>query len=564
MTGPKAPKDPTAKGSSFYVCRQKGVAGNPTHDGRGVQFIYLDGGRLITFARMIGNVEDEKMLDNLTKAEGFMNMVAGIGVTVESDDRDKDVDFVFQMYGKTDPNNSGTTIKVSCKPDGMEQIIWLDDFTWSEDDANPGQFRFEFKEAGQLATVDIRFYLREGYTAPEQEEYNKVDTASADYQEMIKRSLVQTGNNYRLKRVIEKAKRGEDVTIAFIGGSITQGAGAIPINTKSYAYQTWEKFKEAFGCGDNVHLIKAGVGGTPSELGMIRFERDVLREGAVMPDLVVIEFAVNDAGDETNGRCYECLVRKALALSEDTAVMLLFCVFVNDWNLQDRLAPVGERYDLPMVSAKDAVVPQFYLKNGEGRVLNKSQFFYDTFHPTNMGHMIMADGLVHLMKEVDKQEYDEVYTWEDREPVFGTDFTNVRLLDKHTNADKILWIEEGSFCETDKELQGVEMDADFSQTPEFPYNWQHVSGSEPFRMKINCKALLFVGKDSGDIHSGKVVVSVDGEEKLTFDPRAVGWTHCSPYILFTEEESKEHLIEVSVLPGDEDKKVTILGFGFVE
>ena len=83
-------------------------------------------------------------------------------------------------------------------------------------------------------------------------------------------------------------------------------------------------------------------------------------------------------------------------------------------------------------------------------------------------------------------------------------------------------------------------------------------------MKINCKALLFVGKDSGDIHSGKVVVSVDGEEKLTFDPRAVGWTHCSPYILFTEEESKEHLIEVSVLPGDEDKKVTILGFGFVE
>ena len=246
MTGPKAPKDPTAKGSSFYVCRQKGVAGNPTPDGRGVQFIYLDGGRLITFAKMIGNVEDEKMLDNLTKAEGFMNMVAGIGVTVESEDRDQDVDFVFQMYGKTDPNHSGTTIKVPCKPDGMEQIFWLDDFEWSEDDAIPGQFRFEFHKAGQLATVDIRFYLREGYSAPEQEEYNKVDTASLDYQEMIKRSLVQTGNNYRLKRVIEKAKRGEEVTIAFIGGSITQGAGAIPINTKSYAYQTWEKFKEAF------------------------------------------------------------------------------------------------------------------------------------------------------------------------------------------------------------------------------------------------------------------------------------------------------------------------------
>lgn len=43
-------------------------------------------------------------------------------------------------------------------------------------------------------------------------------------------------------------------------------------------------------------LIKAGVGGTPSELGMIRFERDVLRDGKEKPDLVVVEFAVNDEG----------------------------------------------------------------------------------------------------------------------------------------------------------------------------------------------------------------------------------------------------------------------------
>ncbi|MBD4656597.1 SGNH/GDSL hydrolase family protein, partial [Xanthomonas citri pv. citri] len=84
---------PTAKGSSFYVCRQKGIAGNPTPDGKGIQFIYLDGGRLVSFAKMIGNVTDEKMLENVTNAEGFMNMVAGIGVTVDSEERDKDIDF---------------------------------------------------------------------------------------------------------------------------------------------------------------------------------------------------------------------------------------------------------------------------------------------------------------------------------------------------------------------------------------------------------------------------------------------------------------------------------------
>lgn len=56
-------------------------------------------------------------------------------------------------------------------------------------------------------------------------------------------------------------------------------------------------------------MIKAGVGGTPSELGMIRFDRDVLR-GEEQPDLVVIEFAVNDEGDETKGTAMKALYVK--------------------------------------------------------------------------------------------------------------------------------------------------------------------------------------------------------------------------------------------------------------
>lgn len=92
---------------------------------------------------------------------------------------------------------------------------------------------------------------------------------------------------------------------------------------------------------DNVKFVKAGVGGTPSELGMLRFDRDVLRDGE-KPDIVVVEFAVNDEGDETKGDCYESLVRKILKLDWNPAVVLLFSVFANDWNLQDRLSPVAD------------------------------------------------------------------------------------------------------------------------------------------------------------------------------------------------------------------------------
>ena len=118
---------------------------------------------------------------------------------------------------------------------------------------------------------------------------------------------------------------------------------------------------------------------------MLRYERDVLRDGSVQPDIVVVEFAVNDAGDETGGECFDSLVRKILKAPNHPAVILLFAVFANDWNLQERLTVVGEAYGLPMVSVRNAVVAQFYKKPGAGKVFGKSQFFYDCYHPTNLG-----------------------------------------------------------------------------------------------------------------------------------------------------------------------------------
>ncbi len=564
MAGPKAPKDPTAKGSSFYICRQKAIAGNPQPDGRGIQYIYLNDVRLTTFAKMVGNVTDETMIENLRRADTFFGMVAGIGVSVEAEDPDKTVDFIFQVYGKTDPYASGTQIRRTVRPDGMEQIIWFDECELSEDDDVPGQIRFEFDEAERLATVDVKLYLREGYTAPEQEERTPIDVESEDYRKILARSLYSAGNNARLKGAIDRAKAGEDVTVAFIGGSITQGAGAIPIHTANYAYLTAEKFAKEFGTGDNVHLVKAGIGGTPSELGMIRFERDVLKDGEIVPDIVVIEFAVNDEGDETKGLCYESLIRKALAVSDRTAVVLIFAVFANDWNLQERLGPVGERYMLPMTSVRDGVVEQFYLKSGEGRVLSKSQFFYDSYHPANIGHSIMSDCLMNLFREADRAEFDEDFSWREVTPYFGADFEQVKLLDRESHTEKPLSLACGSFCDCDTELQAVERDASFMATPQFPYNWQHRAGAEPFAMRIDCKALLLVSKDSGSPESGKVRVLVDGSEVKTVDPREVGWTHCNAQIVFNNRESAEHLVELIPAEGDEDKLFTILGFGYVD
>lgn len=568
MSGKAAPKDPESRRSFFYVMRDKEIFGSVQPDGRNVQFIYEDMGRLVNSAQVTGNITDEGMLAMLRDTAGFRRLVHSIGVSVETEDPAQEIGFVFQMYGKEDRLGGGTQICATLRGDGAEVRLRLEEQEWSSDDKEPGQILFLFSRPELLAMANVRFYLNDGFQAPEAEEETEIAFGSELYQSMIQRSLMSMGDTARTRRAIDRARNGETVTVAYIGGSITQGAGATPINTECYAYQSYRSFAKRFGRGDNVRFIKAGVGGTPSELGMIRFERDVLRDGRETPDLVIVEFAVNDEGDETKGNCYESLVRKILMLPNRPAVILLFSVFADDWNLQDRLKVVGERYRLPMISVLDAVTPQFRLKPGKGRVLSKNQFFYDMFHPTNAGHTIMADCLTAFFEQAakEKTQEDDFLRNGLPEPVIGADFEQIKLLDRKEMPAGAA-VSCGSFCLTDNDLQAVEMDEELTFTPEFPHNWMYdgakAQGDEPFVLELCCKALVLVFKDSGEVNAGRAEVFVDGEKRLTADPHINGWIHCNPVILIQEEEEKRHVIQIRMAAGEEEKEFTILGFGYV-
>lgn len=568
MNGPKAPRDPERR-PFFYIMQGKSIFGSRQEDGKGIQFLYEDSGRLIGSAQIVGNLADSKELELLKTTEGFRKLVHSIGISVETKNASDTVEFIFQMYGKVDVLHGGTMLRAKCPGDGQEVRVKLSDIAWRTDDHEPGQMRFVFDSPEQMAKASVRFFLNDGYSAPEVIRDETIDFESENYKTMIEQSILATGNVRRLARAIRRAEQGEDITMAYIGGSITQGAGAIPINTECYAYRSYRYFADSFGTGENVRFIKAGVGGTPSELGMIRFDRDVIRDG-ILPDIVIVEFAVNDAGDETNGDCYESLVRKVLMLPNQPAVLLLFSVFANDYNLQERLIPIGKHYELPMVSMRNAVTPQFYFRPGEGRILSKNQYFYDAFHPSNSGHRIMADCIGSLFQKVRRENTNGFAGTENTEkllnqtPVIGCSFDTVKLLDK-ADVYSGAKINYGGFCYTDTDLQCVEMDCNLTLTPQFPYNWMYdgtKSENTAFSMEITCNALLLIYKDSGEMDAARAAVCVDGVPVLTADPKINGWTHCNPVILLNEKESKIHNIQIQIAKGDEKKKFTILGFGY--
>ena len=560
--GPIAPKAPTEKRPHFYVVYEKEMEALGPAGGHGMMPLFVDQGRLAGFAKSIGKIEDETILKELNTAEGFRKVIHSVGVSVTCGKPGMSAKFILHMYGKKDPFKSGTRFEAEIPANGSENVVDLSKLSWSEDDDVPGQFAFEFEQAGTLATVSICLYLNDGYNAPEFIPDEPVNFESDDYSKMIAKSLTSLGNNYRLKKAIEKAKRGEDVTVAYIGGSITEGAGAAPAHDNCYARRSFEAFAKRFGNGNNIHYTKAGVGGTPSELGMIRYERDVL-EGHDAPDVVIIEFAVNDEGDETKGDCYESLIRKVLYAPNEPAVILLFSVFEWDWNLQDRLMPIGRQYDLPLVSVKDAVVDQFYLTAKTGRVITKNRFFYDIYHPTNAGHRIMADCLDYLFERADAAEAGTAPDYSTVKPYGNPEFEKVRLTDRKDLYEKAI-IDCGSFTETDREIHYVEMNYDTHQTGVLPNNWMctEETGDRPFVIKIKSPYLLVISKDSGDARFGEAEITVDGEPALTANPRLTGWNHSNAQIVYRGKENTVHTVEIRC-PKTEGKRFTIQGFGYL-
>ncbi len=562
MSGPVAPKDPVKKRPSVYVILDQIISARKEDDGKSYEHIYLEG-RLEGQVKFTSGDIDDEILSLLNSVKGFRKLVHSIGITINAEEEchEEEAIFALQCYGKTNKYTTGTIMKKVVPCTGEEVLLTVASYPENEEDTVVGAFNIELPFENKNMILTVKLYLNDGYEVPEIEVDPPVQFDTPEYKNMISNSFVSAGNNYRLKKVIERTKVGEEVTIAYIGGSITQGAGAKPINTECYAYRSYDAFCKLFSpCnGKNVHYVKAGVGGTSSELGIVRYDRDVREDGKITPDLVIVEYAVNDEGDETKGVCFESLVKKILEADNQPAVLLLFSVFMDDSNLQERLQPIGERYQLPMVSVKDAVVPQFK----ESKVITKRQYFYDIYHPTNIGHRIMADCIQYLFETVNQEKSATNDMSLDVEPVYGTRFKDVVRFDRR-DFESFAKITTCGFDKIDREIQWVERNMDLELSPVFEDNWKNEGTKDAMlKMEIRCKKLLVVMKDSGDSNFGKVDVFVDGEFLKTLNPLSVGWNHSTALILVDETEAAEHEILFKMHPNDEDKNFTIQGFGVI-
>lgn len=204
---------------------------------------------------------------------------------------------------------------------------------------------------------------------------------------MFSRAYISPGNRARMNRFIERAERGEPLVVGAIGGSITEGAGA-SVPERRYVNRIAARLSERFPSA-KFTIANAGIGASNSLFGAFRVRKDLLSKE---PDIIFIDYAVNDATNPDVVHPYESLIRACLSTPKEVPVMLLFMVNDAGTNRQDLQIPIGRHYDLPMVSVRDAVWPEI-----ERGVHTWADYSNDTVHPHDSGHDLVSDLAVRVL-----------------------------------------------------------------------------------------------------------------------------------------------------------------------
>jgi lysophospholipase L1-like esterase len=107
---------------------------------------------------------------------------------------------------------------------------------------------------------------------------------------------------------------GAEIKVGYLGGSITAQNG--------WRVQTLAHFKQAYPQASFTE-INAAIGGTGSDLGVFRVQQDVLSKG---PDLLFVEFAVNDGGADPQRiiRTMEGIVRQTWKANPSTDICFVY------------------------------------------------------------------------------------------------------------------------------------------------------------------------------------------------------------------------------------------------
>lgn len=346
----------------------------------------------------------------------------------------------------------------------------------------------------------------------------------------------------RLKNLMKRAANGESLVIGFLGGSITQGSLSSTPKT-CYAYLVYEWWKKSFP-NAAFSFVNGGIGGTTSHYGGARAWKDVL---CYRPDIVTVDFSVNDDANDFFEETYEGTLRRLLAAPSAPAVVVLNNVFYDTGkNAQDYHNRIADHYGIPHVSIKDTVYPDV-----ESGKIVRADITPDNLHPNDKGHRLVADEICKLLDSIKAEMEEETIAGENIEgkstkteasvslpaPLTENAYEHSRLIQIQDN-EAIL----DGFLVDPIEKKGM-LDI-------FKNGWTaaHTNDKISFEIECSCLAVQYRKSVQQPVPKAKAVIDGDEAHAVILDGNFTeDWGDCL-YLepLLHHAEKKVHRIEITV------------------
>lgn len=353
----------------------------------------------------------------------------------------------------------------------------------------------------------------------------------------IEASVLNRGNWARLKACMKRAQKGEKLTIGYLGGSITMGSVAT-VQEKCYAYLSHMWWKEKFPQAE-ISFVNAGIGATTSQFGVARVEEDLL---SYKPDVVFIEFTVNDDSTPHFQETYESLVRKVYGSEPAPAVVTLQNAFYHDAKSATEIhTPVAKYYDLPCVSFKKSVVDRVL----DGDIV-ETDITPDHLHPNDVGHALLAENVKWFLDKV----HAEMDVEEDAVPLKAVPMTKNRYetSKRMRNQQLVKKASEGFVADTSAQNHITEI---------FKNGWEVTKEGSFMELEVEASCLGIQYRRTIKHPAPSMKVIVDGEEVTVlngeFDET---WGDLIALeTIFEKDEKAKHNIRLELVNTHEDDKL---------
>ena len=346
----------------------------------------------------------------------------------------------------------------------------------------------------------------------------------------------------RLKNLMKRAANGESLVIGFLGGSITQGSLSSTPKT-CYAYLVYEWWKKSFP-NAAFSFVNGGIGGTTSHYGGARAWKDVL---CYRPDIVTVDFSVNDDANEFFEETYEGTLRRLLAAPSSPAVVVLNNVFYDTGkNAQNYHNRIADHYGIPHVSIKDTVYPDV-----ESGKIVRADITPDNLHPNDKGHRLVADEICKLLDSIKAEVEEETIAGENIEGKSTKTEASVLLPAPLTeNAyehSRLIQIQDNEAI-----LDGFLIDpiAKKGMLDIFKNGWTaaHTNDKISFEIECSCLAVQYRKSVQQPVPKAKAVIDGDEAHAVILDGNFTeDWGDCL-YLepLLHHAEKKVHRIEITI------------------